>query len=408
MRLIVWVVRLLYAVMCLFPQRRTIVLLSRQSARPFDYALLEPELSRRFPDRQIVWCCVAEIGKMSVPLMIKQLWHVATAELCLVDGYVPAVSLPRSHRALVVQMWHAPGAIKRFGYQSVGTPAGRSPKAASTLRMHRGYDLVIAGMPGAVGFFSEAFDMPAQKILPLGLPRIDYLVSDRFADQRATRYARAERAMADALAAAGAPDDPAAVTVLYAPTFRKANADERWLEHAVEALSQALAAAPEAIPDAAAPATPDAAAPATPAPVRLVVAGHPLEREDGDAAVPGVPVAYVHGVPTIDLLHAADYVATDYSTVAFEAGYASRRTLFYVPDIEEYRLSPGLNIDPLLELPTLSFTDAEGVARVVRGNMPYDSEAFDTFMRENARGVLGGSVSRIADMLEDRLARREG
>ena len=402
MRLIVWAVRLLYAVMCLFPQRRQIVLLSRQSARPFDYVLLESELARRFPDHQVVWCCVAEIGKMSVPLMIKQLWHVATAELCLVDGYVPAVSLPRSHRALVVQMWHAPGAIKRFGYQSVGTPAGRSRQAATTLRMHRGYDLVIAGMPGAVGFFSEAFDMPAQKILPLGLPRIDYLVSDRFADQRAARYARAERAMADALAAAGAPDDPAAVTVLYAPTFRKANADERWLEHAVVALSQALAAAPDAAP------TPDATAPGTPARVRLVVAGHPLEREDGDAVAPGVPVAYVHGVPTIDLLHAADYVVTDYSTVAFEAGYASRRTLFYVPDIEEYRLSPGLNIDPLLELPTLSFTDAEGIARVVRGKMPYDSEAFDTFMRENASGVLGGSVSRIADMLEDRLAQREG
>ena len=171
LRLIVWAVRLLYAVMCLFPQRRRIVLLSRQAARPFDYALLEPELARRFPNHRIVWCCVAEIGKMSIPLMLRQLWHVATADLCLVDGYVPAVSLPRSHRALVVQMWHAPGAIKRFGYQSVGTPAGRSPQAASTLRMHRGYDFVIAGMPGAVASFSEAFDMPAEKILPLGLER---------------------------------------------------------------------------------------------------------------------------------------------------------------------------------------------------------------------------------------------
>lgn len=386
MRLIVWAVRLLYAVMCLFPQRRRIVLLSRQAARPFDYALLEPELARRFPNHQIVWCCVAEIGKMSIPLMLRQLWHVATAELCLVDGYVPAVSLPRSHRALVVQMWHAPGAIKRFGYQSVGTPAGRSPQAASTLRMHRGYDFVIAGMPGAVASFSEAFDMPAEKILPLGLPRIDYLVSDRFAGQRSTRYARAERAVVAALAAAGPPDDPAAVTVLYAPTFRKANADEHWLQHSVDALAGALAA--------------------TGAPVRLLVAGHPLESE-GDAQEPG-SVAYVHGVPTIDLLHVADFVVTDYSTVAFEAGYAARRVLFYVPDIEEYRVSPGLNIDPLLELPTLSFTDAEGVARVVSGKMEYDAETFSRFMEENAQGVLGGSVERIADMLEQHLGLGEG
>ena len=137
-----------------------------------------------------------------------------------------------------------------------------------------------------------------------------------------------------------------------------------------------------------------------------LVAGHPLESE-GDAQEPG-SVAYVHGVPTIDLLHVADFVVTDYSTVAFEAGYAARRVLFYVPDIEEYRVSPGLNIDPLQELPTLSFTDAEGVARVVSGKMEYDAETFSRFMEENAQGVLGGSVERIADMLEQHLGLGEG
>ena len=122
----------------------------------------------------------------------------------------------------------------------------------------------------------------------------------------------------------------------------------------------------------------------------------------------GTPVAFMRGVPTIDLLHSADYVITDYSTVAFEAGYANRRVLFYVPDIEEYRVSPGLNIDPLQELPTLSFTNAKGVARVVSGKMEYDAETFDKFMGENAQGVLGGSVERIADMLEQHLELWEG
>ena len=150
MGLIAWMVRVIYHVCCLFPRRRKIVFLSRQASRPFDFVLLEPELKRRFPNYTIVWSCVAEIGKMSVLLMVKQIWHVATAELCLVDGYVPAVSLPLRHRSRVIQIWHAPGAIKKFGYQAVGTPAGRSRRAAESLRMHRGYDYVVAGMPGAV------------------------------------------------------------------------------------------------------------------------------------------------------------------------------------------------------------------------------------------------------------------
>lgn len=375
MELVAWVTRVLYRLFCLFPLRRRIVFLSRQAERPFDFALLEPALRERFPDHEIAWSCVHEIGRMSIALMLRQLWYAATSELCLVDGYVPAVSLSGSHRGKVVQVWHAPGAIKKFGYQALDTPAGRSSRAARALRMHRGYDLVVAGMPGAVGSLSEAFDVPAEKIAPLGLPRIDYLRSPELAELRERRYARAERAVADAFGGGGV----SRPTVLYAPTFRKGNADALWLEHAVSALRSALAA--------------------TGAPVRLMVASHPLETAEEHDEGDGVPVAFLHGTPTIDLLHLADYVVTDYSTVAFEAGYAERRVLFYVPDIEEYRASPGLNIDLLEELPTVSSADAQALADIVVGNVPYDEGAFRAFMDENARGVLAGSIDRISDAL---------
>ncbi len=377
MALVVWLARLLYRACCLFPQRRKIVLLSRQAARPLDFALLEPELSRRFPDRRIVWCCVAEIGRMSVSLMVRQIWHVATAELCLVDGYVPAVSLPKRHRSRVVQVWHALGAIKKFGYQALDTPAGRPSRIARELRMHRGYDLVIAGLPGAVPVFSEAFDVPEERIAALGLPRVDYLRSPSFAERRRKRFTRADRVLAEAFVRY--PEDVRErPLVLYAPTFRKANADEHWLAHAVDDLRQALAGAN----------------------VRIAVAGHPLEHAHDEVGEEGAPVAFVHGVATIDLLHAASYVVTDYSTVAFEAGFAEKPVLFYVPDIEEYRLSPGLNVDPLRDLPTLSSQSAAGLAPVIAGEKPYDAGAFRAFMEWKARGVDDGAIERIADLLE--------
>lgn len=377
MALVVWLARLLYRACCLFPQRRKIVLLSRQAARPLDFALLVPELSRRFPDRRIEWCCVAEIGRMSVSLMVRQIWHVATAELCLVDGYVPAVSLPKRHRSRVVQVWHALGAIKKFGYQALDTPAGRPSRIARELRMHRGYDLVIAGLPGAVPVFSEAFDVPEERIAALGLPRVDYLRSPSFAERRRKRFTRADRVLAEAFVRY--PEDVRErPLVLYAPTFRKANADEHWLAHAVDDLRQALAGAN----------------------VRIAVAGHPLEHAHDEAGEAGAPVAFVHGVATIDLLHAASYVVTDYSTVAFEAGFAEKPVLFYVPDIDEYRLSPGLNVDPLRDLPTLSSQSAAGLAPVIAGEKPYDAGAFRAFMEWKARGVDDGAIERIADLLE--------
>ena len=54
----------------------------------------------------------------------------------------------------------------------------------------------------------------------------------------------------------------------------------------------------------------------------------------------------------------ADCVITDYSAVAFEAGIIGKPVFFYVPDINEYRASPGLNIDPLAKFPQVSSPDA--------------------------------------------------
>lgn len=383
-KVIAWVVCLVYRVFSLFPQQRKIAFLSRQSARPFDFALLEPTLEERFPGYRVEWCCVSKIGRLDAPLVIRQLWHTATSELCLVDGYVPAISLPRAHRAFVVQLWHAPGAIKKFGYQALDTPAGRLASTAESLRMHRGYDIVIAGTPGAVKTFSQAFDMPEGKIFPLGLPRIDYLRSPAFAELRATRYAKAEARVADAFAQAGFPRAAGAAglcTVLYAPTFRKGNADERWFEHAVHGLREAFSGKA----------------------VRLIVAGHPLDEPHPDAARLDTPVAYLKGTATIDLLHMADYVVTDYSTVAYEAGYADRPVLFFVPDIDEYRRSPGLNIDPLDELPTITSPNARELAPIVAGERSYDAAAFSSFMERSTCGVLEGAIGRICALLEDEL-----
>lgn len=361
MRLAALVISALYRVFCLFPQRDKIALLSRQSARPFDFELLEPALRRAFPTCEIVWCCVAHGGEMTVSLMLRQLWHVATARVCLVDGYVPAVSIPRGpHRAACIQLWHALGAVKKFGYQSLHTAAGRSPEAARAFSMHAGYDCIVAGFSGAVPAFAEAFGYDEDRFLPLGLPRCDYLLRAEYAPRRA----EASRALAQQVASLPAADGPAPEArpvVLYAPTFRKNNANPAWLADAVEALDAAL-----------------------PAEAALLVSAHPLDVEhlEGRALTPRVLV--VRDTPTIDALAVADYVVTDYSAVAFEALLADKKTYFYVPDIEEYRVSPGLNVDPLAAAPTISTAEAAELAAkiaddIARGS--YDRAGARAFAR---------------------------
>lgn len=286
------------------------------------------------------------------------------------DGYVPAVCVPEKHEGMLcVQMWHALGAIKKFGYQALDTPDGRSSRAARDLRMHRGYDVVIAGLPGAVPSFSEAFDCPSSVILPLGLPRIDYILSPEFSVKR-------DRRLRAAVARLGIEDgrDRDGVVVLYAPTLRRGVADgSEWFVRSVRKLQRAFSAHD----------------------TTLVVAGHPLQ---ADASLDEEGVLFLRDSAVIDVLDWVDYVITDYSAVAFEAAVASKKVLFYVPDINEYRLSPGLNIDPCESYPELTFDDAACLAEAVARDHR-ESGGFIEPFDERAKGYLGelepGCIQRI-------------
>lgn len=536
MALVAWLVRAGSMVFSLFPRRRRIALLSRQSSRPLDFVLLEPWLRRAFPDHAVVWCCVRYGGRLGLWTMVRQLWLQATSSLCIVDGYVPAVCIPRadvddgfSHvhfassadgdsasgtgagsvRSLTsmlaeaigkvlnsedagdyeddeesdefaqsvafnaavasrnstlrtvsaswrslwrgkrlapcVQLWHAMGAIKCFGYQALDTAEGRSSHMARTLAMHRGYTAVVAGARGAVPAFAQAFDCPASRVWVLGSPRVDYLAGagcatlrDRAAVNTAHRLHLEQpvRRSADgsvdgkSVGAAGAETGVKAAhgpVVLYAPTYRKHPMNPDWHRLYVQALRRAL-------PDSATlvvsghpldgfdddepvvPPGPSAAGLANEFPEPPEPSGEPpLDSTDAAAQHSGAQVRFLRSVQSIHALVLADYVVTDYSAIAFEAMLARRKVLFYVPDISPYRNSPGLNVDPERELPSLTFREAEQLGDYVACDMAsgvYDHAALAEFERrygvDEARDLAGGSCARIArlaaDLLDDMTA----
>ena len=182
-------------------------------------------------------------------------------------------------------------------------------------------------------------------------------------------------------------------TVLYAPTFRKHAADEDWRKTSVEALRHAL-----------------------PADMMLIVSGHPLDRDAWRDTGRGT-VRYLQSFSSMDVLESVDYVVTDYSSVAFEAALVGGKVLFYVPDIEEYRHSPGLNIDPEHELPTITFRNAEALGQCItddRDHGAYDVHAFTTFMNDYGISMLRdapeSSCTRITALAEHLLngSRKKG
>jgi len=98
---------------------------------------------------------------------LSTVYHLATAGTVLLnDGFSPLAKFPFSKRARVVQLWHADGALKRWG------AAADEPFPES----HR-YTHVICASPAIVSHWAAAFGVAEDKVLPLGSPMGDALVA---------------------------------------------------------------------------------------------------------------------------------------------------------------------------------------------------------------------------------------
>lgn len=321
LHLMAWALKALGLPLRLIPLKNRVAFLSRQSkVLSLDYRLTIDELKKSLPSNQVAVCVSDPESKDPVGFVlntVKHLYYGLTSKVVIVDGYIPAVSIPKKRKGTtIIQLWHALGAIKKFGYQCLDTPAGRTNKQARVGRMHKNYDWIIAGSSGAVEAFSRAFGYPKDKILPLGLPRSDYLLSP---DLAPLREKHAHEAV-DRLPFLKKRDK----ILLYAPTLRKgAEYSESWLTDYTRNLAQNV--------------DPN---------TTLLVAGHPLNDIVNAELLEEFPfVHFSQGIPTIDLIAFADEVITDYSAIAFEAALLGKHVSFYVPDIERYELSPGLNLD---------------------------------------------------------------
>lgn len=310
-----------------------VVFLSRRTNTPsYDYEAL----AREFESRG--WQSVMHLKKVSKRTLAPYVKHVfgelnllARCRVAVLDRYDPVISLldlecdtipPTSaglnHEfpttPLVLQLWHAFGAYKKFGYQSTDTTEGHSSEFTDMFNIHRNYSWIVCSGEQCRPAYAEAFSYPVERIVALNRPEYDELV-----DISAEFNTSAKR-------------DPQQKTkVLMAPTLRynKASAHPfRKLYEQRDAFEQGIDAV-------------------------ISWSFHPLEMK---LPAPG---------NVSDALVETDIVVTDYSSIVYEAYALGKMVLFYVPDIDEYRLSPGLNADPTALAPGICYRDAEALSQAL-------------------------------------------
>ena len=350
-----------------------VAIISRESnSKSLDIVMLEEELQKRGIEVRTLTRLLTKDKTREESLsylghMFSQAAAMAWADVVVVDTYIIPVSmLPHTGKTKVIQMWHALSAVKKFGWQTVGSEDGTRERTARIMRMHKGYDYVIAPSDATAAHFAEAFRTDPGKVVKLGLPRADYILDVTKGDRR-YRAMGAVYALYPHLAASEK------TVVLYAPTFRRGSMPD------VKSLADAL----------------------DPEKYELIVRLHPLYKAEGE--LPQADhVIYEDNISTYDLMACADAVISDYSSLVVEATIADKPLYLYTYDIDQYSETTGLNMKFGEEaIADYVFRDAGELAAAME--KPYDMEALKAFRDKYIEVEPGHCTEQLADFIQSQI-----
>ncbi|RPJ96506.1 CDP-glycerol--glycerophosphate glycerophosphotransferase [Rummeliibacillus sp. TYF005] len=295
---------------------------------------------------------------------LRGLYHLATAKTILIDNYFALLSA-MSFRPDVecIQLWHAAGAVKKFGMQDPSV-LFRSPRAIKRFkRVYSQMNKVVVGSDEMVPIFKAAFDMQDQQILRTGIPRTDF-----FYDEDAVEAARREMLTKY-------PMLNGKKVILYAPTFRDQQLDAQSIplnfEDIIEQLGENYI---------------------------MMIKLHPAVAHNlGNFSHPLI-VSVENDVPINKLLCVTDYVISDYSSIPFEFSLLGKPQIFYPYDIEKYEMERGFWTDysKLVPGPVVS-TDDELVFVLKKDE--FDMEQVKTFSDTWNMFSDGHASSKLVDYL---------
>lgn len=313
--------RILFNFFKMFPLKNKVVFVA--SFKDNNVYIYQELQKRQFPGQVVFLCkasCYKSIKKsVSAPVFliedkkifdeIKAAYHLITAKTVIVDNYYGFLAAANFKKNVeCIQIWHAAGAIKNFGYldQTVKAKPKKYQKRISSVysRFHK----VIVGSEKFAEVFEKAFGVKKEQFLPFGFPRTDFFYDTKLHDiKRAKFYEKYPMFRYKKI-------------ILYAPTYRPNEEDNRLaldIEKMYEQLNEEFV---------------------------LLIRMHPsvnlLELED----IRYVDFAFDFSKDSSvnDLLLVTDYLITDYSSIPFEYAILKKPMIFFPYDLEVYKNNPGI------------------------------------------------------------------
>jgi teichoic acid ribitol-phosphate primase len=353
------------------PRPRVVLATSHAAAISGNLALIRDELARRrppIPTRVIAFAPTASVHGLARAAVasIRSGYHLAASCLFVVDDYfLPIYAIRPRPGTQRIQVWHASGAFKRFGYSVLDRTFGQTEADVATFPIHTNYDRCLVSSMRFAPAYAEAFHQPLEVFdASIGIPRTDTLLGpgrDAAAQAVRDRY----------------PGIKGKRVVLYAPTFRGDSAIV-----AREPVDLDLRTLQERLGH-------DHV---------VLLRQHPFVRRANPT--PADLEAFVVDAsddPDIhQLMLVSDVLVTDYSSAIYEFSLLGRPMAFFAPDLEAYERERGFYFDYRSGVPGPVFdTTADLAAWLAAG--AFDLDRVARFRAESFDVADGRATERFVD-----------
>jgi len=360
--------KILYNVFKWLPLQHRKVLFASDSREDLsgNFAFVYEEMKKRNLDFDYHFILKREIAKeRSLFEFIKLSYHLATSKFIVLDDFYPLVyPLKIRKNAELVQLWHAVGAFKTFGFSRIGRPGGPSPKSKN----HRNYTKAIVSSKHVAKHYAEGFGIDVEKVLPTGIPRTDVFFDQEYKKSMREKLYQEYPFLKDKK------------VIMFAPTFR--GNGQQSAHYPMEMLN--LKKLYENLKDE----------------YVFLFKIHPFVKNDFSIPYPYSDFFYdfSHYREINDLLFVTDLLITDYSSVCFEFALLNKPMIFFGFDVEDYVRSRDFYYEFQSFIPgTLVRTTEEIIETIKTEN--YSTEKIKPFVEYFFDDLDGKSSARVVDQI---------
>ena len=304
-------------------------------------------------------------AKRSLREQLDMVYYLATSKYILLDDYYPQIYKYSIRPGVeVIQLWHATGAFKTFGFSRLGKKGGPTVRSKN----HRNYTKAIVSSAQIKRHYAEAFGISEDRVIATGVPRTDIFFDETYKQAKCSELYAKYPMLKDKK------------VIMFAPTFR--GNGQKTAHYPFEQLD--VAKLYESFGEE----------------YVIVMKLHPFIKDVPvwDEKYEDFILDLSHEREINDLLFVSDLLITDYSSVCFEYALLNRPMIFFAYDLEEYIASRDFYYPYEAFVPGPIVKSTEELIEVIQtGN--FEEEKLIQFKNRFFDHLDGKSTQRVVDQL---------